>query len=85
MCLHYCGLRYTSLFFSGVHDNIKDWSGMRKHLSDNMGSYLARKEERIKSKKDGHARNNSSLEEDTKSTGTADFPPPTKKSKQTES
>ena len=28
----------------------KDWNQMRKQVFDNMGSYLARKEERIKSK-----------------------------------
>ena len=34
----------------GVEAGAKDWNEMRKHLFDNMGPYMARKEERIKAK-----------------------------------
>ncbi len=38
---------------SGCETNLRDWSQLRKHTFDNMSAYLARKEERIRSRKEG--------------------------------
>lgn len=40
----------TYLLHSGCGANIRDWLQLRKHTFDNMSTYLAKKEERIRSK-----------------------------------
>ncbi len=59
----------------------KDWNQMRKHLVDNTGSYLARKEERLQAKKTKPTRSSHSPPQDSNHTPDVSKTPPSKKCK----